>query len=499
MQDFFADCRAASGHGGRSLRGGLVSVIARALSAVVQVVAVIALARLLTPEDYGLVAMVTAVTGFAPMLVDFGTRDALAQRDQITEGEVSALFWISVAVGGCLAILVAASGPLLAAFYREPRLNAIAMLSSLTVVNAAVVCQHHGLLRRAMMFRQLSVIEIGASAAGAATAIAMASQGFGYWALVTRPIVASGIALVATWLFCRWIPKRPTFTDGVMEMLRFGIHLTGFSVTDFVSRFSDSVVIGKLFGAERLGYYRKALLIYDNNLDLTVALHNVASVSLSKLRSEPTELRRVWEKGLSTLCFYAMPIFGALAVTSKDMVVLVLGARWTTAGILLGVIALRGIPHVVERTLGWLHVAAGRSDRWLRWGLFAAVLQLLALLAGVPFGPIGVAWAYVTLTYVMFIPTITYAGKPLEIGPKDVIRVVWMPLVGTLIAVGVALSMRSTVLSSFSRPERLLLEAGIFVGTYLLVVPGAMGVRAPLIVIYDLLPGRRAVSSSGAS
>ena len=487
MNTYFDENKVQEGHGRQSLHSGVFSIAARAINAVVQVGSVLFLARLLSPEDYGLVAMVLAVTGFAPVLVDLGTRDAVVQRERITEGEVSTLFWITMAVGCGFALLVAASGPFIARMYGEPRLTTIALVSSLAFVASALTCQHHALLRRAMMFHQIALIEVAANLLGAACAITMAFYGLGYWALVIRPIATTLLVAAGVWLRSRWVPAKPAITEGVKEMLKFGMHLTGFCMTDFVARCSDRVAIGIRSGAKPLGYYQQAMLVYENMLDLTVALHGVAAASLSKLRDNLTELRRLWSKGLSTLAFYAMPAFGVLAVTSQDLIVLLLGNKWSNAGILLSVLALRGIPHVVERTLGWLHIAAGRADRWMRWGVVAAFAQIIALFCGLPFGPMGVVTAYVLCMYALFVPSIAYSGSPLGIGTADVIRVIGRPLTGALISAGLGFVLRYTLLADMSGPTRIVLLALAYFISYFIIVVGIFKVRTPLHVLFSLL------------
>jgi PST family polysaccharide transporter len=484
--DFFEDAQARAGHQQAALRGGLSSVVSRAFSAMVQVCSVVVLARLLTPEDYGLVAMVLAITSVTPMIVDLGTREAVGQQARITQGEVSALFWITITAGLLFALLIVLISPSIARLYGEPRLIEIAWVSSLTVLASALTCQHYGLLRRAMMFRQVALVEAGANFVGACAAVGMALLGTGYWALVMRPLVTALCVVGGVFWYCPWIPRKPTITSGVKEMLRFGANMMGFTVADFVGRNADSVAIGLTAGAQRLGFYRKALLIYDNLLDLTVALHAVAAVSLSKLRDDHVELRRLWAKGLRTLSFYAMPAFGIVAVIGNDLIYLVLGERWSFAGILLTLLALRGIPHVVERTLGWLHVAAGRSDRWARWGLLQASVQIIALLIGLPFGPIGVIVAYTLAMYLMFVPTLVYAGRPLGVQALDVARAIWQPMIGTLVAVGVGLVLAFVIWPDMSRLLRLSLSGVSFVVVYLAVVPGVMRLREPLLIVVKL-------------
>jgi len=487
MNKLFDRNTASEGHARKSLHGGAFSLVARGINAVVQIGSVLCLARLLSPEDYGLVAMVIAVTGFAPVLVDLGTRDAVVQRESISQGEVSALFWITMLVGCVFTVGVGASGPLVAHFYGEPRLSAITRVSALAFVASALACQHQALMRRAMMFRNLAVIEVVSNVLGSLAAILFAWRGHGYWALVLRPITTSFILAVGVWLGCRWWPSLPRFSTGVKDMIKFGLNLTGFCMTDFVARCSDRVALGHRSGPGQLGYYQQACLVYDNLLDLTVALHGVAVVSLSKLRDNLDELRRLWAKGLSTLAFYAMPAFGVLVVTSQDLIVFLLGDKWAQAGVVLSVLALRGIPHVVERTLGWLHVAAGRADRWFRWGIVATVLQLIALFCGLPYGPTGVAAAYAICMFILFIPAIAYAGQPLGIGFKHVVKAVGWQVVGALLAVALGFELRLLLSEQMPRLLRLVLLGSAYAAIYLLLVAGIFKVRAPLALTVSLL------------
>jgi polysaccharide transporter, PST family len=488
VSSYFDDSKVLDGLARQSLRSGAITIGARAANATIQVSSILLLARLLTPEDYGLVTMVSALIGFAPALVDLGTRDAVVQRSGLTEGEASTLFWLILGLGCAGTLVVSASGVMIAAFYGEPRLTGIVFVSSLAFLLVGLTAQHQALLRRAMMFRQLAVIDVVASLLSAGGAIAMALVGFGYWALVVRPVAMYGLTAIGTWWSCRWLPGRPIATGGVAEMLRFGLHLCGFSVTDFVARNADRVAVGRGLGARALGYYQSALLVYDNLLDVLIfPLHQVAVSGLSRLQDDHEELRRAWAKALSTVAFCAMPAFGVLAVTSSDLIVLLLGTKWATAGALLSVLALRGIPHSIERTLGWLHVAAGRTDRWFLWGILAAVVQLTALLFGLRYGPFGVVWALTLSMYLLFVPAIVYAGRPLGIRSGDVIRAIGAQVVGALAGSGAGFAARVWLLSEASTIERMGILVLLYVMTYLVVVVGLFRVTMPLQVCRSML------------
>lgn len=497
MKALFHDHTVDVDHGRRSLHSGAIVIGARACIAFIQVGSVLLLARLLSPEDYGLVSMVTVLTTFAPLLVSLGTPDAVVQRRSITEGEVSALFWISMTLGCTCALLLAASGPLIARFYGEPRLTTIAAVSAITFVASALTCQHYALLRRGMRFVDLAALDVGSNLLSAVAAIALAYYGLEYWALVIRPVLMNALLAAGVWLRCRWIPPRPTMTPAVKAMLGLGLHSTGFSMTDVVGRSSDRVGIGYRSGATTLGYYQNALFIYDNLLDLLVSpLHGVAVSSLSKTAHDPAELHRLWSKALTTLAFFAMPAFGILAVVGQELIVLLLGAKWGHSGVLLSILAVRGIPHSVERTLGWLHVAAGRTDRWMRWGVFATCGQLIAMFCGLPFGAQGVAVAYVIFMFVLFIPAVAYSGQPLGIGARAVIAAIWRPLAASLLAVAVGVILRYTLFAGLSAFMKILALGMAYAGVYLVTAVVLLGVRMPIAVVgglvLDILPTRLA-------
>jgi PST family polysaccharide transporter len=487
---YFGENKLLDDHSSRSLRGGVTSVFARAINAFAQIGTVLFLARLLTPEDYGLVAMVTAFTGFAPLLVDLGTRDAIVQRTQISRGEVSALFWLTVTVGVTLTALTALGGPLIARFYGEPRLTMIVLVSSVTFVVYALQAHHGALLRRAMRFEQLAIIDVTANVASAVIAVASAFYGAGYFALLVRAIATPTFTAAGVWFKSRWIPSKPTVTPGVRESVRFGLNLTGFGATDVAGRSVDRIAIGHSIGASGLGQYQNAMFVYDNLLDILVyPLHGVAIAGLSKLRGDLPQLRVAWAKALSMVAFYAMPAFGMLAVSSEDMIVLLLGARWESAGVLLGVLAFRGIPQCVERTFGWLHVTAGRTDRWMRWGVFAMLVHVGALFLGLPYGPMGVAVAYVVVMFFLFVPAVAYAGWPLEIGASDVVRTIWRQLAAALASAGFAELARWTLLADVHAFARMVILCVLYLVTYLLIVVVVLRLRAPIRTMQSLVWG----------
>jgi PST family polysaccharide transporter len=493
--EFFENNQAKENLSRQSLRSGAFSLTAKALNVGIQVVATIALARLLLPEHFGLFAMVSALTGFAPALIDLGTQDATVQKTHISPDEISALFWLSTAIGGSLTLVVGLCAPLIASFYHEKELEQIVVIWSVVFLLSALPNQHLALLRRSLLFKRLAIIEVGANLFGAAGALGLAFLGYGYWALVFRPLLTAAMTLVSAGLACPWMPNFPRYTAGVGEMLRFGLNITAFTAIDYFSRALDRVVLGYAQGAKPLGYYQNACLAYENPLTIVnIPLHSVAVATLSKLRDNLDELKRSWENALSALCFFAMPAFAILAVTGPDVVVLLLGEKWVYAGTLLSVIALRGPAHVVERTQGWLHVAAGRSDRWMRWGIVSCIVQVAALFIGLPFGAMGIATAYTISVYLLFVPAIVYSGAPFGIGAVHLLKAVGPQLVGSVAAAGIGFLLRFEYLSDVSILERIAILVFASVSVYVFVTVGLFKIVKPLEIarslVLDFLPPR---------
>lgn len=453
-----------------------------------QIGTTICLARVLVPEDFGLVAMVSALTGFANVLMDLGTRDAAVQRSQITQEELSTLFWLTTGLGALFTSLVLGAAPLIGEFYQEDRLVRIAQFWGLTFVFTALSCQHTVLLRRRLMFQKLALIEVTANVFGAAVAIAMALFGHGYWALVSRPLVTACVMLILIWSNCHWVPGLPGFSKGTKEILKFGMNITGFTITDYVARSADRVGLGYTVGARELGYYHNAATVYDHSLaGVAIPLHTVAAATLSKLKDNVDELRKAWSTALSSLAFFAMPAFVLLALIGSDLIVLLLGQKWAgTAGILT-VYALRGPAHVVERTLGWLHVAAGRADRWMRWGVLSCALQVMAILCGLPFGAMGVTISYTICIYLLFVPAIVYAGQPLQIGFRHLMRAIGPQLIGAFVAAVAGFMLRMYYLSDVSPFQRMAALVVACVTGYMLITVGIFRMTKPIEVAKRLL------------
>jgi PST family polysaccharide transporter len=306
-------------------------------------------------------------------------------------------------------------------------------------------------------------------------------SGYGYWALVLRPIVFAVCMAAGAWLACRWRPGLPVIDAEVKSMVRFGMHVLGFTITWSMTRAADRIALGLLYLPREVGFYQNALNMYENGiLSPLEQLHGVGSAGLSKLRSDLAALQQKYQATLSALAFFVMPTAAILSVTGQDAVVILLGENWRESGLLLSIMALRGIFECIEISHGWLHVSSGTAERWKNWGFVNAVVRVVAILAGLPFGAEGVAIALVVAGWLIAFPAVVYAGRPLGIGTALVIRAVAGPLLGATIAVAASWWLQTAFLVNFSSLLRIFLSASLCISIYLLIVVGLLRITEPI-------------------
>lgn len=419
---------------GRSVRGGAVTIAAQGIRFFLQMGSVVVLARLLTPQDYGLFAMVAAVTGFVAMFKDLGLSMATVQKAEINHGQISTLFWINLLLSVGLMLITAALAPAIVWFYGEPRVTWITLALAGAFIFGGLTVQHQALLRRQMRFGSLAVIQIISMLAGIIIAIIAAFCGAGYWALVLMELATAIVGAIGVWVACKWLPGLPVRRSGVRKMLRFGGNLTGFNFLNYFARNADNVLIGKFWGSGPLGLYSKAYrLLMLPIAQVTSPIAAVAIPTLSRIEDDPEKYRRYYYRAISTIAFITMPLTAVLAALSHEVITVVLGNQWTGAALIFKVLALAAFFQPVGSTVGWVYVSLGQTNRMMRWGLIVVPLVVTSFIIGLPWGALGVATSY-TLCYV-FVTMVSgfwYAYRYSPVNLNGLFRAVRCPLVLSL-------------------------------------------------------------------
>jgi PST family polysaccharide transporter len=377
------------------IRGGAVTLIAQGAQFALSMAGTVVLARLLTPKDYGLIGMVTVVTGFLTLFKDLGLSQATVQREELTHRQTTNLFWVNVAASTLVALVAASLGPLIARFYGEPRLTSITMVLAAGFVLGGLTVQHQALLTRQMRFGLLAASAIVSAVMGLAVGIVLAWRGASYWALVGQQLTVALTTAAMAWIFCGWRPGLPSRGSGVRELVAFGGNITGFNVVNYFARNGDNLLIGKVWGPAALGLYAKAYQLLL--LPLTQINYPVAAVlvpTLSRLAHDPERYRAAFVRTLEKLLMVTMPGIVFLMVTADWAVRVVLGPQWTEAATIFSWLAVAGFLQPVGTTTGWLFVSQNRTRDMFKWGIIGSTMAIASILIGLPWGPVGVAMSY---------------------------------------------------------------------------------------------------------
>lgn len=403
--------------GGTSVRSGFIQIGAQSIQLALNFGSGMALARLLVPEDFGLLAMVSSLTALVIAANDFGFAMAAVHREQVDHGQVSALFWVSLKLNALTVLLVACMAPVLAWFYGEERLVAITLAMTLGIFVLGLTTQHQSLLIRQMRFGHLRSVEVGSQLAGIVVGVATALLGAGYWALVYQFLTASVSKSAAMWLVSGWRPARYRGAAGarapeIGAMLSYGAHLTGFRIISEIGRNLDRVLVGYFSGATAAG-------LYDNSYrwslypvqQIYLPITSVAVAGLSRVQDQPAVFRAWCRAGLLPVFSVAMPALTFMFVEARGVILVLLGEQWLAAVPLFRVLCIAAFASSMTSATRWLYLSLGETKRQFHWSLIYTPVMVIAVSAGVSWGPYGVAIGFTVGTCLLTYPSIAFCLK----------------------------------------------------------------------------------------
>ncbi|HEY1782226.1 MAG TPA: lipopolysaccharide biosynthesis protein [Roseiarcus sp.] len=471
----------------KTIRGGAARLASQVASLALRTGAIFVLARLLGPRDFGLVGMVTALTGVLTVFRDFGLSAAAVQRSEVTEDQHSTLFWINLLLGALLALVTLAAAPAIAAFYHEPRLHWVAPALGTAFLFNAIGIQHSALLQRQMRLTSMAVISVASLAAGTAVAIGGAVFGYGYWALVANAVTTPLVASIGFWLATGWVPRMPRRRIGIRSMVHFGGALTLGNVIAYIGLNADKVLIGRFLGVDAIGIYGRGFQLASIPIDnLNWAVGEVAFSALSRLQNDPVRLKSYFLKCFSFVLGLTLPITIAFALFADDIVLVLLGPKWQASTEIIRLLAPTIVATAVLNPMTWLINSLGLVRRGLKITLVFAPIMIVGCLLGLAHGASGVAFAYSTVMALWVVPHIAWCVHGTPISLRDVAVAVVRPL-ACGVAGGAVAYAAHLMCGDFLPPlPRLVLETGVLTVTFFTVLVFVAGQKA---LYVDLLRG----------
>lgn len=379
----------------RAAGGAAVTMVGQATKMLVQFGGIVLLARLLTPHDYGLMAMVTAIVGVAEILRDFGLSSAAIQARQVSREQRDNLFWINSGIGLVLSVLVFVSAHAIASFYAEPVLATISQALAVTFLLNGMTTQYRAHLSRGLRFGQVALSDVGAQVAGLAAGVGAALLGWSYWALVLQQVVQAFVNLAIAVACARWLPRGYRRDAPMGGFLSFGWNLMAAQLLGYASRNVGQVIIGARTGAEALGLYNRAFQLLMMPLNqINAPATTVALPVLSQLQDERERFGAFLLRGQTVMVHLIVALFAFACAQALPLVVLLLGEQWREAVPLFQVLTLGGIFQAAAYAAYWVFLAKGLMRQQLVYSVVARVLLIVCILVGSLWGVMGVAASY---------------------------------------------------------------------------------------------------------
>ena len=379
----------------RAVSGTAWSTLATAGRQILSLASVSTVARLLGPGAYGVMGMANLLIVFILNFRDLGTGTAIIQRQSISNKLLSSLVWMNFLLGIVMALTICAASPFTAAFFHTPELIPILCTLSISFWLTSCGVVPSSLLQRGMRFKALAGADLSAGLAAFLVALSFAYRGFGVWSLVFANLASSFVATTGYWIACRWRPERKLDREAIQSVLGFSLNLSGFGIVNYFARNADNITIGKVLGRAQLGNYQMAY-----NLMLT-PLENISSViaqvtlpAFARIQDDNERFQQAYIRSSMLIALITFPVMAGLGVVADPLIRAVLGPKWVGAILIFEILAPVGLVQSIQKSVGQIYIAKGRTDWMFRWGIITSAILVTAFLIGVRFGAVGVAASY---------------------------------------------------------------------------------------------------------
>lgn len=373
------------------------------------------LARLLAPADFGLMALVTATLAFASIFADMGISSAIIHRRDVTQQQLSSLFWLNVSASSGLMLLLILLSPLFSYFYSEPRLTELLMWASCLFLINGLGQQLRINAEKALEFRKLAIIEIFAALFGFAVAVGSALFGVGVYALIWGSLINALMTTALSWLILAngWRPAFHLKLTEIRTFLKFGAYMVGNNIANTINSMLDIFLGGHLLGASALGLYS-----LPRNLSLQIAglinpiITRIGFPVMAAVQNESDKIKSIYLKTMRMTASVNFPIYFGLAVYAPSIVQIMFGEQWAASSDTLRILAFWGLVRSTGNPVGSLLLAVGKADLQFKWNLLLLCFIPLSLWIGASYGINGLAFSLLVMQVILFIPAWYFLVKP---------------------------------------------------------------------------------------
>lgn len=401
----------------KTLKGTIWSSIERFSVQGIAFVVMIIMARILTPEDYGLVGMLTVFIAISQSLVDSGFSQALIRKQDRSETDNSTVFYFNIAVGIALYLILFFCAPLIAKFYDEPILVPLTRIISLSIIINSFVVVQRALFIVEIDFKTQAKASVLAAIASGTVGITMAYTGWGVWAIVWYQIVNLLVNVSLLWFFSTWRPRWLYSWNSFRELFTFGSKLALSALLDTLYSNIYLLVIGKLFKSSDLGYYTRAQQFASfPSSNLTGIFQRVTYPVFCTIQNDDDRLRGVYRRFLRLSAFVVFPLMTGLAAVAHPLILIFLKEQWIFAATLLSILCFSMMWYPIHAINLNLLVVKGRSDLFLRLEVIKKLIGIGVLCTTIPFGLIPMTIGSIVISILCLVVNTHYTGQLIQMG-----------------------------------------------------------------------------------
>lgn len=419
------------------------------------------LARLLTPEAFGLVALANIFINFMQFFVDQGFAQALIQKQEIEDKHINTAFWTQFFIGCLLTIATFTNADILARGFNQPKLSPLLQALCFLFIVTAFSQTQIALLKRSFDFKSLAVRSLLATIIAGIVGIIMAFWGYGVWSLVGQQLTYDTVSAIALWKASSWRPKWQFSRQYLSELFSFSLHLLGFNLTDFFNRRTDNLLVGYFLGEVALGYYAISHRILQVMTQLLIGtLNQVFLPTFSRLQDDYQRFLEAFYQATQFTSLIAFPVFCAVIILSPELVITLFGEKWSASIPIMQILAFTGILRAISFFQRSAFVAMGQPLIQFKLGLLNAIFNLIACLIAVRWGILAVAVAYVISDYLVFPIGQWLLSKLIQISWKTYLDKFLAPVICTSVMV-LTLLVAQHLLTSYQNPQGSLVVCSI--------------------------------------
>ena len=423
---------------------GISQVVAQGFQFAVNII----LARLLFPEDFGIVGMALIFTAFIATINELGLGSAIVQRKNINEKHLSTAFWASIFIGLILCIATIIISPLVASFFEEELVRFIVIVLSVGFVFGSFGVVHRALLEKKIDFKKIAITEIISSVFFGIVSIALALFGFGVWSLVIGSLVKSFVSSMILWIVCPWKPQMIFNYKSFKELFGFGKNVMGSRIIQYFSSNIDYLLIAKFLNASSLGLYT---LAYQMAIVLPLKISSIISRVMfpifSTIQDDNIKMRIGYLKVIKYTSLITFPLFTGLIIIAPQFILIAMGEKWTQMILPLQILCISGMLKSIGIHVGFILLSKGRSDIHIKWVIFVAIVLPISVLIGIQYGIIGVALAITITSLLLFMIIQKIANKMIDLSFFDFFKALYPAVTCSIILVVTTLLFR--ILSTF--------------------------------------------------